>query len=244
MAAHPIVLSRTPLLPAEIGNTAWSARALRVPDASAWACASIDLCLLMPLSTDRLNHAVDDRLEAADRRHRDRRWASAALREDSYRNRRIALEVTGVAEYVQQSGASPSAMHRLLGAISARARHWTSRVSTATWPLPAIMDSDPARRFPAGELRQRFRERWHAAIRDSAVRHRNLTALSPWSLVYCRDGQLHCELLSLLVHADAIYWKPPPLFTPLAASQVTLFRHSLAAAIQQRQALDQIAKPA
>ncbi len=244
MSAYPLVLSRTPLLPAEIGNAAWSARALRVPTATAWACTSLDLCLLLPLSTERLNRAVDDCLEAADERHRFCNWPSAALREDSYRNRRIALEVTGVADYAQQSGASLSAMHRLLGAISARARHWTSSVSAATWPLPAITDSDPSRRLPAGELRQRFRDRWQAAIRDNAVRHRNLTALSPWSLAYRRDGRLHCELLSLLVHADAIYSRPPPLFSPLSAPQATLFRQCLIAAIQQRQALDQIAKPA
>ncbi len=244
MSMQPLVLSRTPLLPAEIGNTAWSARALRVPDASAWSCVSLDLCLLLPMSDARLNAAIDEGLHRADQHHRDGRWPSAALREDSYRNRRIALEITGVADYVLEAGASLSAMHRLLGAISARAHHWTAHLSNAAWPLPALTDCDPSRRLPAGELRQRFRDRWQAAVTDSTVRHRNLTALSPWSLVYQRDGQLHCELLSLLVHADAIYWKPPPLFTPLTPSQVTEFRQCLAAAIQQRQALDQIAKPA
>ncbi|MEM1173931.1 MAG: hypothetical protein AAGA33_05195 [Pseudomonadota bacterium] len=244
MSVQPLVLSRTPLLPAEIGNTAWSERALRVPVASAWSCVSLDLCLLMPVCDTRINAAVEARLERADQRHHGCRWPSAALREDSYRNRRIALEVTGVADYMLEAGASLSAMHRLIGAISARARHWTARISTAPWPLPAIADSDPGRHLPDGELRQRFRERWRAAVIDSAVRHRNLTALSPWSLVYRRDGRLHCELLSLLVHADAIYWKPPPLFTPLTPAQVSVFRQCLAAAIQQRQALDQIAKPA
>jgi hypothetical protein len=238
-------LPRCALLPGERGDCPWSERALMAPAESAWIAVDVSLvehaAAADPAAS--LAVAVDEQLALADRRHDAAIWPTPAMAQDAWLNRRIALETTGIVDYVVEHDRSIAEAHRLLGFVSARCQAWTQRRSTAEMPLPALREADPTRGMPVGPMRDQWAERWAAALDNVAVRHRNLTALCPWSLVY-RDGRrLKTELLSLLIHADAVYLPPAPASLDMSRLERVALSNTLAAALQQRQALDQIAKP-
>jgi len=238
-------LPRCALLPGERGNCPWSERALMAPAESAWVAVTLDLCGYSNVADPSADvaAAVDAQLALADRRHDGAVWPTSAMAQDAWMNRRIALEIEGVVEFIVGGDRTVAEAHRMLGFISARCQAWTRCRSTAEMPLPALRDADPTRGMPEGPLKQQWVERWAAALDSSGVRHRNLTALCPWSLVY-RDGRrLKTELLSLLIHADTIYLPPVPAALDLTRLERVALSNTLAAALQQRQALDQIAKP-
>lgn len=237
------VLPRCGLLVAEHGVCHWSSRSLMAPPESAWVPVQLYLPDCLEGGDDAVSASLVRLLGMADRLHDTARWPTSRMQYDSWLNRRVALEVTGIGDCVLRHGLGLAGLHRLLGYISARCQHWSRAMACLGRPLPALREADPARQIPPGPLRDQWRLRWQAALRSSGVRHRNLTALSPWSLVFRRGRRLDTELLSLLIHADAIYAEAPPEHLALTACERVRLGHSLASVLQQRRALDQIAKP-
>jgi hypothetical protein len=93
-------------------------------------------------------------------------------------------------------------MHRVHAGLSARSRSLAAAIA----PLPVLTERVPGAGCRDEAHRVDWHERWRAAVRQVQVRHRNLLALSPWSLLP-RQGQVSpafVDLAPLLAHADAL----------------------------------------
>ena len=234
----PEVLPRTPLLAPEYACVPWSKRQLMCPAETAWVPLELSL---LPFAKDLagLGTALDALVDLAEVTHDVARWPTAKMQRDACLNRRIALELLDIGRYAV--GRSSSEMHRCLGWISARLQARSSYWARHRKPLPSISVADPSRNMPPSPMREQWRLRWRRAVAAHAVRHRNLLVLSPWSIVDAALPQ-RFELLSLLVHADAICLAPPCHTAAPGESERRAVEQRLRVALQQRQALDQIAK--
>lgn len=211
VAAWPSVRSACVLLGAESAGDVLPVSGLQVPAASAWATVTLPLAEYAEPGacgmTPALREALDGCLASADALHDTARWPSAALRQDAWLNRRVAVVVDGIGDYVQTLGLDPSehATLAMLDALIADLRQHLVAASAAavsrTEILPAITAASPRTDSDAtGE----WQRRWLHAVRRAALRHRNLVALSPWSLFPTGNADLaYANLLPVLRHADA-----------------------------------------
>ena len=239
------VLPRCPLLATEQGCCEWSERRLKVPPESAWFPARVLLtdCLSDDGVLDRclLGAAVDAIVDAAETCFDMARWPTPGMQQDAWMNRRLAVSVHGYPALHERLNYTMSALHQLTGWISARLQARSMWHSAQRRPLPAIIEADPTRGMPRGELKDEWLRRWQGAVDSTAVRHRNLLAVEVDALVYRRadTGYLNVDMLPLIVHADVV-----SLSSSLALDETErrILELRLRASLQQRHALDQIAK--
>lgn len=239
------VLPRSPLLAPEQGRCAWSGLALAVPAETAWFFRTVDLLAYVTssgrLDRDALGESLDDCIDAAEQHFDTACWPTAAMQLDAWMNRRVAVLPTGLVALHVQHHFTLSMLHQLTGWIGARLQARSGRHALTRQTLPAIRSADPSRGMPAGALRDEWRDRWRRAVSTTRVHNRNVLALCSALLCFKDEhsGHLDVELLSLLQHADTLSVSPPG---ELSLADGRRFRERLRAALQQRHALDQIAK--
>lgn len=239
------VLPRCPLLAPERGFCEWSEARLMVPAETAWFPQSVELTEFLTgeatVDRVRLGARLDDIVDAAEGCFDAARWPTPAMQHDAWMNRRVAVCLSGHAMLHECFAYTPSALHQLTGWVSARLQGRSTWHASRRRPLPAIREADPSRGMPHGRLRDEWSRRWRGAVDATAVRHRNLLAMRVDALAYrsVATGRLVTELLPLLVHADVV-GRAHAL--DLTADESVVFAQRLKAALQQRHALDQIAK--
>lgn len=234
----PDVIPRCPLLTPEYGFCPWSDSALMCPAETAWVPLEQSL---RDFHGDfaALGEKLDQLVDVAELIHDTARWPTPRMQRDAWLNRRAAIQLTDVGFYAE--GRSASSIHRCVGWISARLQARSVYWARRRRPLPSIRDANPSRDMQPSRTREQWQTRWLAAVAASAVRHRNLLALSPWSILAGPSAH-RLELLSLLVHADAICLAEPVQPLLAGTEQQQSFQRALRLALQQRHALDQIAK--
>ena len=243
--AWPDVLPRCPLLSPEPGCCEWSQAKLIVPAETAWYPEAVELTEFLTgdggIDRARLGTRLDAIVDAAESCFDAARWPTAAMQHDAWMNRRLAVLMTGHAALYENCAYTLSALHQLTGWVSARLQGRSRWHASRRRPLPAIIDADPSRGMPRGRLREEWSRRWRRAVDVTAVRHRNLLALRSDRLVYrsLGTGRLVTDLLSLLVHADVVSLAHA---IETSSDERVALGHSVRAALQQRHALDQIAK--
>lgn len=239
------VLPRCPLLVPEQGCCEWSETGLMVPAETAWFPQSVRLTDFLDrdgaVDRSRLGTRLDDIVDAAEACFDAARWPTPAMQHDAWMNRRVAVCVSGHSELHEYFAYTLSALHQLTGWISARLQGRSMWHASRRRPLPAILEADPSRGMPQGRLRDEWSHRWRRAVDATAVRHRNLLAIQADALAYRSlvTAELVTELLPLLVHADVV-GRAGSL--ALGKDESVDFGKRLEAALQQRHALDQIAK--
>jgi len=139
------------------------------------------------------------------------RWPCAAQRTDAQSNRRLAVSITGLGDLVSRRGCDPQDLASLqwLAAIVVRIRrtlwHRSGHLARRHGSLPALCDSDPCSGWHDSVRRENWRRHWRSAIESSAVRHRNMLVMSPYSVLPSTgtgsDG--YTDLLPVIGHADA-----------------------------------------
>ncbi len=210
-AFWPLVSSPTPLLDNEVAADLVPAPALQAPAGTAWVWVRVDVSSCIEDGAPRnarLDTALQHALAAADAAHARCRWPTAAARHDAWLNRRVAVELVGIGEWVSGCGLSPRKLSTLaaVDALLARASRTLTKLSrrmTAGNTLPAIEARDPCRRLADDPACDAWRERWRFAVERAGLAHRNLMAVSPWSL-FDRTADVHAfNLIPALRHADA-----------------------------------------
>ncbi len=210
-----LVRSACRLLADEVAAAVIPTRSLLAPAGSAW------LPLGLPISAFCSQAGTPDwqRLRAALRRVVDLAdsvlpmldWHDPRQRADAATNRRVAVCITGLGDLLLQSGRSPGALEslawltRLVRFIRTELSAQSSRRAAATDLLPALAQASPVLGWSAGKHRERWQQQWDLAVSEAAVRHRNLLAMSPASVL--PDRNLGCagfaDLLPVLGFADA-----------------------------------------
>ena len=220
LACAPLVRSRCLLLSAEAGNTVLPASAIQAPGGSAWVTGRLDLCRFANargvIDRDQLQQAIHFFVERGLSSHEQIDWPSAAMRHDSWLNRRLALMVTGIGDLVVQRQHDPRnigclvSLRETMRWICSVALARSQRVATDFETLPALDRIDPVRTLTGD--RDRWARRWREALDKHATASRNLLVLSPWSMFpsTAEPNPDFSNLLPLLEFADACAFPRPP----------------------------------
>lgn len=214
VALPTVVSSPCPLLAEEPADT-MLACGIQVPRNSAWISLHVDLTdfaeangeLCMPA----LQTALDDCVDRGDILHDLRRWPIPDMHYDSWLNRRLSVLIRGWGNLVKKRGADPSALQTLneLGSLAAFIGNTMRRRSRALarkkGHCPAVDAAGASILASSGEMKIR----WRRAVDSTALRHRNLVAMSVWDL-FPQDEPAdfrYADLLPLLRCANSLSFR-------------------------------------
>lgn len=210
-----LVRSACPLLSDEVATAFLPGTATVVPADSAWLTLELPLCRFMQsggqLDWGALAAAIAAAVRASDRMHDGLAWPCWRLLADAKLHRRLAIVVTGLGRLVLDCGRNPTDLDCLtwLDNIVMRVRrelHLASALlAQESGPLPAVLRNDPSSALHPGPTRDNWRRHWQSAVRTSALRHRNMLVLSPYSVFPgdAHDAGAFADLLPVIRHADA-----------------------------------------
>lgn len=208
--------SRCALLPDETGPGICTPLALVGPPNSAWLPIRFNLCRFADrfgaIREAELHAALRRALRIADAVFDHLYWPDTHQRHDARENRRIAFIPEGIGDLVLLQRADPAglacqrALDRLLAGVHACLWDESQCLASSRGILPALAARDPLQHLTKDGMQSRWRLRWQQALARSAVRHRNLLALSPYALL--PRNQAHdagfTDLLPLLAYADTL----------------------------------------
>lgn len=242
-----------PLLADEAANTVLPAFGIQVPAGSAW----LPLQLHLPRFADErgvicraaLDRALNTCIDTGEQLLDLLCWPMPDMQRDAWLNRRIGVLVTGFGDLVRLQKRDPSDL-KVLRSMLGLAEHirtllWgrSSAIARHTELLPAIARHEPS--FAASdEQHQRiWASRWQIAVERSAVRHRNLLVMSPYSVLPEDDTECaSCiDLLPVIACADAYSFAGPAAFRDWKLKDFSRFHRRAWAVMQRRKGLSLIA---
>lgn len=209
-----VVTSPCPLLPAEAASEFSPAVCMQVPSHSAWIPLNLDLAAHTDdagtLSMSALERALVAAVDDGERLHDQTEWVEPLIEYDSWLNRRLAIALRGWGDIVERRGADPCSLRALRDMeelaewccliLQGRSRELARQCN---W-CPAL---DEAGALVMQKKQSRaWGSRWKKAVQDVAVRHRNLTTISPWD-VFPRKKPAdlrYANLLPLTRYADSL----------------------------------------
>jgi hypothetical protein len=162
------------------------------------------------LAMENMESALIACVDSGDKLHDQTDWSEPLIEYDSWLNRRLAIALRGWGDIVEMRGANPETLQTLrdmeeLAEWVCKVLHNRSRylASRSSW-CPAL---DEAGALVMQKKQSRaWGRRWNKALQDVAVRHRNLTTISPWD-VFPRGKQAdlrYADLLPLTRFADSL----------------------------------------
>jgi len=187
---------------------------MQVPSHSAWIPLQLDMAAFVSASGEISMAALESALAACvddgDRQHDETEWGEPLIEYDSWLNRRLAIALRGWGDIAEKRGADPGALQTLrdmekLAEWACLILHQRSRylAMNSNW-CPAL---DEAGALVLHKKQSRaWGHRWKKAVQNVAVRHRNLTTISPWD-VFPRGKQAdlrYADLLPLTRFADSL----------------------------------------
>jgi hypothetical protein len=241
-----IVRSGCPLLADEVAASVLPVSGVQVPQDSAWLPMRLSLPKFASdageIRWERLLPALAGGVELAETLFDRLHWQRAGQGADARLNRRLALSISGLGELVARRGCDPRDFGSLkwLSTVVARIRrtlwHRSGRLAQSSGCLPSICDSDPSRGWPDNMRRDDWRRRWQAALEKSAVRHRNMLVLSPYSVLPAGAAcnAAYTDLLPVIACADAWSFAGAPAFADWSLQDFRAFHRRAWAVIQQR----------
>jgi hypothetical protein len=234
-----------PLLGDEAAGAILPRHGVQVPAGSAWLPVGLHLPRFADdkghIAWKELESALENLIDIGDRLLDVLSWATPCQRSDAWLNRRLAVVVTGLGELVQNRGNDPTCLKCLqwVDGIVRRVRKtlWDRShvIAGQAGLLPALVRADPSGGLCDHTHRENWQRRWRLALARSAVRHRNLLVMSPYSVLPDSSDNMtgFADLLPVLSHADAYSFAGQP---PLGAWNIGHFRtfHTRAWAVMQR----------
>lgn len=250
----PFVLPQCPLLSIEPATDVLPSVSLQTPRGSAWIPLQLDLSRFADdkgvLREAALERALCRCIEAGDLLHDFACWPTAQMRHDSWLNRRLAIILSGFGDIAQRRGYDPARFASLaelsddLRWVEDILRRQSQAIAKRTQSLPALEQSDPTRALPAGVINDGWRERWQHAAEFAAHRHRNLLAMSPWSVFPSAEPADYrfADLLPLLDFAHVLSFTNAPSIARWNVSDLKSFYQRAWAVLDSRSVTQQIAE--
>lgn len=239
------VRTACPLLADEVATSVLPVSGTQVPVDSAWLPLSLPLIHFAgdsgELRWDQLLPALASGVELAEKIMDQLCWSQPAQRSDAHLNRRLAMSITGLGDLAARRGLDPEnlATLRWLSAIVARIRKtlWqrSGQLARHAGCLPALCGIDPSSGWDDSVHRENWRRHWRVAVEESAVRHRNMLIISPYSVLpttACSAGYM--DLLPVLAYADAWNFADVPEFRGWNLDEYKAFHRRAWAVIQGR----------
>jgi hypothetical protein len=209
-----VVTSPCPLLAAEAANEFLPKVFMQVPTHSAWIPIEMDLAEYADasgtISMANLEAALFAAVDDGDRLHDITEWVEPLLEYDSWLNRRLAIALRGWGDIVERRGADPESLQTLRDMEGIAV--WVCRtLHNRSQHLARLNSWCPALDEAGAQLMQKensraWGRRWKKAVQSVAVRHRNLTTMSPWDVFpRGRPADLrYANLLPLTRYADSL----------------------------------------
>jgi len=198
---------------------------------------------------DALNRALLTGVSTGERLLDLLQWPTEAMSRDSRSNRRIAINVTGFGELVRLQNKAPSDFYALQSLLQI-AQHirdtlWkcSAHIASRSELLPAIAKHEPSFAASDEHHNRNWANRWQAAIERSAVRHRNLLVMSPYSVVPADDAgcAAYADLLPVIGFADAHSFAAAPPLKDWKIKEFCHFHRRARAVMQHRNAVSLVA---
>ena len=249
----PMVSSPCPLLSNEVADAVQAPLALQVPVGTAWAWTRVDLALFADsrgrIDACELNRQLKNCVDAGEQLHDRARWPTPSMQADSWRNRRLAIAVTGIGDIVRRRKSDPRKLTclddvcELLESIREGVVLRSRALAESKAIVPALDANDPLQRLLPGNSAG-WPERWQRALEKSAVRHRNLLALSPWSVLPAAESAdaRYFDLLPALAYADACAFGGRPRLKTWKINEFIELHNRARAVLEQNDARRLIAK--
>jgi len=158
-----------------------------------------------------LETALEDCVDRGEILHDLRRWPIPDMHYDSWLNRRLSVQVRGWGNLVKKRGADPSAIEtldefgKLAAFISQTLRRRSFALARKKGHCPAVDAAGASIIASGGEMETR----WRRAVDSTALRHRNLVAMSVWDL-FPQDEPAdlrYADLLPLLRCANTLSFR-------------------------------------
>ena len=246
------VRSQCPLLCGESSSGILPGTGLAVPLGSAWLPIELDLCDFADqrgtINGNRLDRALDASIVHGDLLLDRLRWFDRQQRDDAARNRRLAICLGGIGRLLRRQGDSPGAFHSLkrldglVDAVRARLLHRSQQLAKTCGAVPALNEHSPGDAWRDEQQREAWLSRWQAAVSSVQLRHRNLLAMSPYTLLPERQASPEsADLLPLLAHADALFFSGPPSLRHWKMSEFRGFYRRVAAQVERHNAASFVA---
>lgn len=241
MALAPMVSSPCPLLPSESAFGILPPFGLQVPTGTAWV--PMQVCLTDfanaagELDNFALHAALRSCIEHGESLHDRAGWPTAAMRHDAWLNRRLAISITGIGDLALLRGLDPGCFHALQE-LSNILHDVRSVVNDYSRQLAALVQPAPSLTMADSEHGPDWQARWQKALQFVAVRHRNLLAISPWSVfpsLHAADGR-YADLLPLLEYADVCAFPQPPCLRGWNINKFKYFHHRAWAVLERKDA--------
>ena len=219
-----MVRSACPIASDEVAGTVLPNYGIVVPANSAWL--PIDLPLNAYVDANRridwckLSKAIRLCVRAGDQILNLLSWPCLQQSRDAELHRRLAITPKGLGDLTLLCGYDPKDNHCLewLSSVIARIR---KEVRAASIELaqdhgvsPALLRNDPSLRLSAGPARDDWQRHWKKALQTSALRHRNLLVMSPYSVLPANSDENieFTDLMPVIGHADAWCFSATPGF--------------------------------
>jgi hypothetical protein len=245
-----IVSSPCPLLADEPADAVCSTSGLQVPQETAWVPLEVDLVNYLDgdgnIRLPRLEHALRRSVERGDARHRHAQWGRQSLTRDSRLNRRLAIAIRGWGSIVARRGDDPHSfatlrrLEELADFVGATLRSHSQKLARERGYCPAL-DIAGA---PVQESSAEMKARWRRAVAANAIRHRNLSMMSPWD-VFPADAPAdlrYADLLPLLRCADCLSFRRSVDISHWNPNEFRGFYERVGAVLQRRNDAGSIAK--
>lgn len=250
----PAIYSPCPLLSAESARGVLPGPGLQVPAGSAWIPLRLNVRAFAndrgELDVGALHARARHCVEQGEAAHRSAVWPNAALRHDAWLNRRLAIELQGIGDLVLRQQRDPACFKTLqtLDAMLRALRHeivaHSKALATSAGHLEALDAANPCRGPSNAVVQLNWQQRWRKALDTAAIRHRNLLAMSPWSVFPCGKAadRRYVDLLPVLRHADVAAFPRPPSLHHWNINEFKNFHSRAWAILQQKDAIQLIAE--
>ncbi|MEL7187162.1 MAG: hypothetical protein AAFN50_12120 [Pseudomonadota bacterium] len=237
-----LISSPCPLLPTERADEYLPSACMVVPKNSAWVSMQINLADYLTenhgFDSAALESALCVCVDNGDRRHDEMQWPEPLIEYDSWLNRRLAIALRGWGDVVQQRDSDPQSITVLreleeLALWACDTLHARSRTlaNGSNW-CPAL--DEAGARVLRKDASKRWNRRWKRAIADVAIRHRNLTSMSPWDVFPSgsRADMRFADLLPVTRFADSLSFQCDIDISHWNASNFKRFRERVAAQVR------------
>jgi hypothetical protein len=240
-ALAPMISSPCALLPSEAAFGILPPSGLQVPPGTAWIPMQLNLTqfanAMGKIDTIALRDHLQRCIDFGEAKHDEVVWPTAAMRHDAWLNRRLAISVTGIGDLAVLRGLDPGCflalkeLGKVLQDIREIVNSYSRQLALQTEPAPSLDSFDRMRCAD-------WQARWRSALEFAAMRHRNLLAISPWSVFPSAQSadSRYADLLPLLEYADACSFPPPPCLQHWNINEFKHFHHRAWAVLECRDA--------
>lgn len=253
-ALAPIISSPCPLFAPEFASGILPPNGIQVPVGTAWAKMRIDVMDYCDeqgeINAFGLREGIRRCVEYGEQLHDETAWPTAAMRFDSWSNRRLAITVDGIGDLARARSFDPRSLlalqdlNEFLGDIREITNECSRQLAVDSEHAPSLCIDEPESQASGIIKLTAWQQRWQAALQFAATRHRNLLAMSPWSVFptgTAADSR-YSDLLPLLAQADVCSFPQPPCIKSWNINEFKHFHRRLWAVLEQKDAQQMIAE--